>query len=194
MSFFHNNDIMEVNNPADDVNNKKRQASDTSADTIKSIISFILDRCKNENGVMVPARGTIVAASVRFKLSKQAISRFWVRAKANHDDPDVAAYRSSPKKKGRKEGECQKWDRCDVSVAISKLPPHQSRTIRAMAAALGIPSTTLFNMYSKDKIIRQSTSHLRPTLTDANMFLRSFMRSIAFANWTMKDACCTTTT
>jgi hypothetical protein len=56
---------------------------------------------------MMPACGTLSVAAKYFKTAKQNVSRSWIRAKENFLNPEVQAYRASPMKKGRKEGEVQ---------------------------------------------------------------------------------------
>jgi hypothetical protein len=78
---------------------KRVNGPDASGDTIKSVISFIIDRCSKKDGVMVPARGAITAAAISFEMPKQTVSRFWVRAKQNYNDANITAYCASPKKR-----------------------------------------------------------------------------------------------
>jgi hypothetical protein len=155
-----------------DVVVKRKQSSDTTSDTIKSIISFILNRCSPKNSVMTPARGAITEAAKKFDLSKQAISRFWVNAKKNNNNPNIEAYRASPKKKGRRHGEHLKWNRAWVEEAISLLPTNKRQTLRAISAALGIPKSSIQMMHQNDNIIKKLNNQLKPVLTEHNKVMR----------------------
>ena len=62
-----------------------RGGSNTSSDTIKAIISFILVRCENVDGVMVPARGAQSEAAKYFGLPTSNISQYWNQAKQNYN-------------------------------------------------------------------------------------------------------------
>jgi hypothetical protein len=152
--------------------NKRKKPSDVSGDTIKSIISFLIIRSENVDGVVRPARGAQTEAANWFNLSTTTISRIWIKAKGNYEDPDVAAFRASPKKKGRTAGVPYKWDREQVELAIVRLTYQQRRTIRSMADALSMPKSTLFDIYKNDNIIRCTKSTIKPHLTDHNKWLR----------------------
>jgi hypothetical protein len=151
---------------------ENRGGSTTSADTIKAIISFLLVRSDKVNGEMVPARGAQSEAAKHFGLATSNISRYWNQAKKNYNNPTIQAYRASPLKRGKKEGEGQRWDREEVADLIRGLRAHERRTIRAIASATGIPPTTIHRMYRNDNIIRRVTNDIKPTLNDYNMLVR----------------------
>jgi hypothetical protein len=152
------------------VNN--RGGSDTSADTIKSIISSIVVNSNTVDGVLVPARGAITAAAKKFAVTKQVASRIWVRAKKNFKDNNIQAYRASPKKKGRRIGEHLQYNRDEVSEAISRLPYYKRRTLDLISGSLGISKTTIHRIYRNDKVIIKHTNNIKPSLTDQNKFFR----------------------
>jgi hypothetical protein len=92
--------------------------SELTSNNVKAIVSFILSRCKNHGGEVTPACGSLAEGARRFDVSLSTISRIWKRARDNFADPDVAAFRASPMKKGRKEGEGLKWNREEVESEI----------------------------------------------------------------------------
>ena len=49
-----------------------------------------------------------------------------------------------------KEAGAKKWDRDEVRDSIKNIPLHRRRTIRALAAALGIPTSTLFMVMKQE--------------------------------------------
>jgi hypothetical protein len=75
-------------------------------------------------------------------------------------------------KKGRRHGEHYKWNREDVANAISELPSYKRQTIRAIAAALSIPKSTIQLMHHQDKIIKKISNQLKPILTEHNKLMR----------------------
>jgi hypothetical protein len=146
--------------------------SKISADDIKRIISAVLSHCHNRNGAMVPARGTITNVSKLFRVSKQSVSRIWTTAVNNKNDVTKATFSASPQRRGPKVGCHLKWGREAVTEEVTTLQAYQRRTIRSLLQSMGIPHATIHRFCKYDKIIRRSKSHIKPSLTESNKFLR----------------------
>lgn len=147
-------------------NNNKRP--NLSEDCIKSIISHLLERGETRNGEFRLARGAQKDVAKKFDVGEATISRIWKRAKTNRANPNVGAYRATPQKKGNC-GRPQLYDREEVAEALAELPINERRTIRAMAAALGIPKSTLHNIKEEDNdYIMPHSNRLKPYLTEEN--------------------------
>jgi hypothetical protein len=150
----------------------KRKHNIIPPDTIKSLISFILTNSKNFDNKMVPAFRTLKRAADKYQVSPQSVSHIWKTAQNNQQDEAINAYRATPQQRGRKEGEGLKWNHKEVAEQIAGLRSHQRCTLRAIAANIGIPLSTLHGFYRHDKIIRHVTNSIKPTLTDDNKYLR----------------------
>ena len=121
-------------------------------------------------------RGVLTAVAEEFNVTDHSIRRVWKRAVQSFENPAVRQLRASPRKKkncGRK----MKWNRDEVREAIKEIPLFRRRTIRDLAAALGIPPTTLFMMTKTDDdddapVIIPCSSALKPDLMPHHMLHR----------------------
>ena len=119
-------------------------------------------------------RGTITAVAADFHVCRKTITNIWTRAQDNYADPTVRQYQASPRKK-RNCGRKKKWDPEAIMEAIKEIPLFRRRTIRDLAAALGIPKSTLFDLKNENDnpVIMPCTSALRPLLTDHHKLMRT---------------------
>jgi hypothetical protein len=119
------------------------------------------------------ARGTIPAVAQDFHVCQRTVRNVWKRAVANYQDPDIRQFRASPQK--RNSGRPRKWNHDEVREAVKLIPLFQRGTIRTLAAALGIPKSTLHDMKcdKDDPVIIPCTSALKPTLTEQHELLRA---------------------
>jgi hypothetical protein len=148
------------------------RGSDTSKETINSIISDILVNSTNVDGVVVPAHGAISRAGRKFGVSKYTVSRIFGRAKKIYENNKKKAFTASPLKKGRVSGTNQKWSREEVAEAVAQLPFNKRNTMAAISSSLSIPKTSVHRMYRQDGIIVHNKNIIKPTLTDQNKFFR----------------------
>jgi hypothetical protein len=86
-------------------------------------------------------------------------------------------------KASRRKGK-YKYDRDDFKAAVKAIPLKQRRSIRKLAAQVGIPATTISNFMkprTKEEgavpVIFRHISKLKPTLTEANRFERYLFAS-----------------
>ena len=144
----------------------------------QNVVTRLLWELKDGHRNAKFAPGVLTAVAEEFHVSHHTIRRVWKRAVQNFEDPNVRQLRASPLK-ARNCGRKKKWNRDEVRDAIKAIPLHRRRTIRALAAALGIPSTTLFMMTKKktddddeEPVIIPCTSALKPALTPHHKLLR----------------------
>ena len=150
----------------------KRKRKDLTSDQRKQIISELIDNAEKKDGEYRLKRGALAQVAKIFDTHATTISRIWETAKNNRNDPNVRAFRATPKKKGRC-GKWRKWDREEVRQRIKDAPTHLRRSLRKLATATGIPKSTLHNMKEKeDDVIRPHSNAIKPTLTETNKLTR----------------------
>jgi hypothetical protein len=100
------------------------------------------------------------------------ISRVWKRECQSYEDPSIHVFRASPLKKS---GQPQKYDRNVVrEQAILQVPTHQRKTLRKLAAAIGLSKTTMAQVKDDpdDCVIQPHSNAIKPTLNDHHKFAR----------------------
>ena len=146
-----------------------------TAEQRRNIVTRLLWELKDGHRNGKFARGVLTALAEEFHVSYWTIRRVWKRAIQNFEDPTIRQLRSSPRKP-KNSGRKKKWNRDEVREAIKEIPLHKRRSIRALAAALGIPASTLFLMKKGDAedqpVIRPCTSALKPALTAHHKLIR----------------------
>jgi hypothetical protein len=122
----------------------------------KQIVSTLLFEAKDGNLLGKLRHGAITAVANTYNVHHQTIKKIWERARENFQNPDVRAFRASPKKK-HNSGRKKKWNHQEVRDAVREIPFHQKRTLRDLAAALAIPLTSLHRMKCNrdDPVIRK---------------------------------------
>jgi hypothetical protein len=145
------------------------QSRELSAKQRKQIVSTLLWELKDSPHEHKFRRGVITAVARMFHVNPRTIRRVWARVRENFRVAGV--FSASPLKKNC--GAKQKWNHDEVRAAVAAVPMHQKRTLRDLAAALGIPLTTLFCMKQcSDKVIMPITGALKPALTPEHMLKR----------------------
>jgi hypothetical protein len=91
---------------------------------------------------------------------------------SNKSNPTKATYPASPQHRSSKVYCHQKWDRDAVTKEVATLRAYQQQTIQSLSQSMGIPHATIHHFCKYDKIIRCAKSHIKPSLTEANKFLR----------------------
>ena len=119
-------------------------------------------------------RWAITAVAADFHVCRKTITNIWTRAQQNHTDPTVRQYPVSPRKK-RNCARKKKWDPKAVMEAIKEIPLFQRRMIRDLAAALGIPKSTLFNLKNNNNnpVIMPCSNALQPQLTEHHKLMQT---------------------
>ncbi len=108
-----------------------------------------------------------------FHMCNKTIRRVWARAIQNFENPDIRQFRSSPLKKNC--GRPKLWNHDEVREAVKLVPLYQRRSISDLAAALGMPKSTLHDLKcdKDDPVIIPCTSALKPALTEHHKLLRT---------------------
>jgi transposase-like protein len=148
------------NSPDGSANAKGRELTNEMRN---SIVQAILESAKDGS---IPY-GVFSTMAKRFGVCRHTVYRVWKRAESCKQS-GVDAYVSLSKSglRGRK--------KIDYKLQIDRLkaiPPTKRGTVRATAAALGIPKSSFFNMKKRNEV-RVHTSSLKPLLTAENMVQR----------------------
>jgi hypothetical protein len=159
-----------------EVVNPRRKRNLTS-DEIKQVIAALMVGCSwKADQQPLLRRGIFKEVGLRFGLSKCQLHRIWKRAKTNFEDPNVKAFRASPKKKGNS-GRPRVYDTDKLCAAIAAVPLHQKRSLRKLAAALDMPLSSLATVAKRakeedDPIIRPHSSAIKPLLSELHEVAR----------------------
>ena len=153
---------------------QRRMKRELTSDERNQIVSRLLTEAQHGGDVGKFPRGTITAVADDFHVCRKTITKIWTRAQENYADPTVRQYQASPRKK-RNCGRKKKWDPEAIKEAIKDIPLFQRRTIRDLAAALGIPKSTLFDLKNDrdNPVIMPCSSVLRPLLTEQHKLVRT---------------------
>ena len=151
---------------------ERRTKKELTREQRQQIVSRLLWELNEKGNDGKFARGTIPAVAAEFHVCPKTIRRIWARAVQNFEDPDVRQFSASPEKK--KCGRHKKWNHDEVREAVWLIPLFRRRSIRDLAAALGIPKSTLHAMKcdEDDPVIIPCTSVLKPDLTPQHKLLR----------------------
>ena len=106
--------------------------------------------------------GVLFNVGKEFGVTRQSISRIWNRGKQSLAVGDRLANILNRKQKTGHKKKIIDMDR------IKAVPLRQRGTLRALAAALGIVSSTTIHRRIKDKSLRFHSNAVKPFLTDAN--------------------------
>jgi hypothetical protein len=132
----------------------------------RCIVSTLLLSVKPGDPDLILGRAVITSTAQFYDVNRKAIRGVWQRALSNFRNPNIRAFISSPQKKGNC-GRKKKWDCDELREAVKKIPLYQRRTNRSLAAALGIPKSTLFRL-KQDKlesVIMPVSIALKPLLS-----------------------------
>ena len=119
----------------------------------RMVVSQLLARSKGEEENNKLKRGALTEVANLFAVNPRTIARIWKRARLSFEDPDIGAFRASPRKD--RGGRMQQHDRDAIREAILLVPMHQRRTLRTLASAIGIPLSTLHSL-KQDKVVDAS--------------------------------------
>jgi hypothetical protein len=143
-----------------------------TADQRKQIVSQLLLRLKD--GIAPPElkRGALKEVANNFDVISKTISNIWKRALQSYEDPDIGAFRASPRK--HIGGRHQKYDRDAVRAAVLLVPCHRRKTLRKLAFTIGVPYTSLHRMKvdKNDSVIVPHSNAIKPTLDEPHKFAR----------------------
>lgn len=142
-------------------NNQRIKRREFSNEDRNAILQFLLR--KELNGKLPP--GAIQSAAAEFDCNRMTISRIWNRGIKSYADGNRCANVNSLKKTncGRK--------RKDFSANLESMRTiklNQRSNLRSLSFAIGIPKTTLFNIFKRGDKIKRVSSTLKPYLTEDN--------------------------
>ncbi|KAF0713673.1 hypothetical protein AaE_011739 [Aphanomyces astaci] len=114
-------------------------------------------------------RGALVMNLLDFGVHRGTVQRVWKRANVDLDNKLRPCSDVSSRKKGHS-GRNLKHE--DVANRLKAVPKASRTTFRSIAAALGMPRSTLHAYYRRGIFVKYNSS-VRPSLTDANKVVRT---------------------
>lgn len=149
---------------------RDRGNKNMSFDERREMLDFLLERRVEPAGkaAVKLARNAISEAAVEFRVDRRTVSRLWKRAAASIERGDPALDVAS-RKVGR-QGRKRDWS--EALDKVREVPVEQRGSIRALASAVGIPKTTLFELLREDPSPVRALNSIKPALTDRNKLER----------------------
>lgn len=128
-----------------------------------AMLDFLLQR--RHEGSNKLARHAVTDAAAEFKVDRRTVSRLWKRAVQSMENGDAVTDVASRKvgHRGRR-----KRDWSAELERVKQIPLEKRGSIRALASAVGIPKTTLFELLKQDKCPTRVIDSIKPPLTDKN--------------------------
>lgn len=150
---------------------RERGNKNMTFDERREMLDFLLARRADPTGKAPAklARNAINEAAVEFCVDRRTVSRLWKRAAASLERGEPVCDVAS-RKVGRQGRRKRDW-----SAALDKVrevPVEQRGSIRALASAVGIPKTTLFELLREDPSPVRALNSIKPALTERNKLER----------------------
>jgi transposase-like protein len=155
--------LPETAEPTVEVVNPRRKPNLTP-DEIKRVISALLvgsERDADNHHPPILRRGIFSEVAQRFGVSRSQIHRIWKRAKTNYENPNVKAFRATPQKKGNS-GRPRLYDPDELRATIQEIPLSQRTSLRKLAAAVDMPTSSLFSVMKRGKVEEDDPIIRRP--------------------------------
>lgn len=132
---------------------RSNKQSNLSNETREAILQFLLRHVKVDGNDAL-RRGTIKLTSERFEVSTRTISAIWSRAKKTMKSGELFMSASSMKK-----GNCGRklTDMTSKFNEMKNVPLSQRSTIRSLAAAINVSSSSLHRALKRKEIQRHSS-------------------------------------
>lgn len=113
--------------------------------------------------------GAINTVAAEFAVSRLTVSKIWYIAKKQYSEGQISADVSSKKKKkcGRK-----RKDYSENLATMKNIPMNRRGSIRSLSAAIGIPKSTLFDVFKRGNDFKRISSAVKPYLTEQNKLAR----------------------
>ncbi|CAI5736588.1 unnamed protein product [Hyaloperonospora brassicae] len=140
---------------------KERGSKNLTYDERRSMLDFLLER--RVDGTSKLARHAVTDAATEFRVDRRTVSRLWKRAVQSFENGDEVCDVASRKvgHRGRR-----KRDWSAELKRVKEIPLSQRGSIRALAMAVGIPKTTLYELLKEDG--SPCINSIKPSLTDKN--------------------------
>jgi hypothetical protein len=157
---------------------------EATSDQRKQIVSHLLLQVEHDTLPVKLKYGALKSTAIFFDISTRTISKIWKRARQSYDNPSIRAFRASPLKRS---GRPKFYDRNAIREAILEVPINKRKTLRKLAAAIGVSHSTLARMKNDhdDCVIRPHSNAIKPTLEGHHKFAR-VLYAVAHMNLDME--------
>ncbi|CAI5706791.1 unnamed protein product [Peronospora effusa] len=144
---------------------KERGSKNLTYEERRSMLDFLLKR--RVEGTSKLMRHAVTDAATKFCVDRRTVSRLWKRALQSLENGDEVCDVAS-RKIGRRGRRKRDWS---VELErVKEIPLAQRGSIRALATAVGIPKTTLYELLKEDG--GPTINSIKPSLTDKNKLER----------------------
>ncbi|ETI42569.1 hypothetical protein F441_12314 [Phytophthora nicotianae CJ01A1] len=144
---------------------KERGSRNLTYDERRAMLDFLLKR--RIEGSTKLMRHAVTDAATEFGVDRRTVSRLWKRAVQSLENGDEVCDVAS-RKVGRRGRRKRDWSA--ELERVKEIPLAQRGSIRALATAVGIPKTTLYELLKEDG--NPSINAIKPSLTDKNKLER----------------------
>ncbi|KAL4177912.1 hypothetical protein KRP22_002838 [Phytophthora ramorum] len=144
---------------------RERGTKNLTYDERRAMLDFLLKR--RVEGTSKLARHAVMDAAAEFRVDRRTVSRLWKRAVQSLENGDEVCDVAS-RKVGRRGRRKRDWSA--ELERVKEIPLAQRGSIRALATAVGIPKTTLYELLKEDGT--PTINSIKPSLTDKNKLER----------------------
>ncbi|CAH0474600.1 unnamed protein product [Peronospora belbahrii] len=144
---------------------KERGSKNLTYEERRSMLDFLMKR--RVEGTSKLIRHAVTDAAMEFSVDRRTVSRLWKRAVQSLENGDHVCDVAS-RKAGRRGRRKRDWSA--ELERVKEIPLAQRGSIRALATAVGIPKTTLYELLKEDG--RPTINAIKPSLTDKNRLER----------------------
>uniref|UniRef100_A0AAV1TR81 DUF7769 domain-containing protein n=1 Tax=Peronospora matthiolae TaxID=2874970 RepID=A0AAV1TR81_9STRA len=140
---------------------KERGSKNLTYEERRSMLDFLLKR--RVDGTSKLVRHAVTDAATEFRVDRRTVSRLWKRAVQSLENGDEVCDVAS-RKVGRRGRRKRDWSA--ELKRVKEIPVSQRGSIRALAVAVGIPKTTLYELLKENG--NPCINSIKPSLTDKN--------------------------
>ncbi|CEG50039.1 uncharacterized protein PHALS_07769 [Plasmopara halstedii] len=144
---------------------KERGSRNLTYEERRAMLDFLLKR--RVEGSTKLMRHAVTDAATEFAVDRRTVSRLWKRAVQSLENGDEVCDVAS-RKVGRRGRRKRDWSA--ELKRVKEIPLTQRGSIRALASAVGIPKTTLYELLKDDG--NPVLNAIKPSLTDKNKLER----------------------
>ena len=146
------------------------KGNNLSNEQLNELIADLLDCSFIENGERKLARGAVKDSSIKFKITRQQVYRYWNRAIEQR--AKTGSYHLTSLKKGSV-GRKPLYDRKEVKEALEGVASESRGTVRDLAESLGISHTTAWQFVGEGVLFAHSNA-IKPLLTEQHRLMRMY--------------------
>lgn len=144
---------------------KERGSKNLTYEERRAMLDFLMKR--RVEGTSKLVRHAVTDAATEFRVDRRTVSRLWKRAVQSLENGDEVCDVAS-RKVGRRGRRKRDWSA--ELERVKEIPLAQRGSIRALATAVGIPKTTLYELLKEDG--GPTINSIKPSLTDKNKLER----------------------